>query len=386
MCRAGDLIPEVTFARMFQILSSTQLKHLEEYKYHGARPTLTERMILARYWDWLVKQVPLWLAPNVMTLMGLMLNIFIVSVMIYYCPTGKEQAPGWVYLACFAAYFTFQSLDGIDGKQARRTNTGSALGELMDHGCDTFSMITATIAACLTLQLGSLMYVIVPMYGIFEQFCARWQNCVTGVREFGLFDHVEIEVYTMLIFLLPGLFGADVYDTKVPLLGLPLKALAVSVYFCFTAFACSRYFSILLSEGFGKKALQFVLSPLLAMLPVALLAGLIWTLSDDALLESKPGLYLLLLGTVSTKVLNKQLIALLVKSDIEYFDCVLIWPVLMLLNLCLNNVIDEAVVLYMCLIISSIDVAFHSGVVVKQMSDFLGVELLRISHRADRKG
>lgn len=35
--------------------------------------------------------------------------------------------------------FIYQSLDAIDGKQARRTNSSSALGELFDHGCDAVS-------------------------------------------------------------------------------------------------------------------------------------------------------------------------------------------------------------------------------------------------------
>lgn len=35
--------------------------------------------------------------------------------------------------------FLYQSLDAIDGKQARRTKSSSPLGELFDHGCDSVS-------------------------------------------------------------------------------------------------------------------------------------------------------------------------------------------------------------------------------------------------------
>lgn len=35
--------------------------------------------------------------------------------------------------------FFYQSLDAIDGKQSRRTNSSSPLGEIFDHGCDAFS-------------------------------------------------------------------------------------------------------------------------------------------------------------------------------------------------------------------------------------------------------
>jgi hypothetical protein len=33
----------------------------------------------------------------------------------------------------------YQTLDAIDGKQARRTGTSSPMGELFDHGCDSVS-------------------------------------------------------------------------------------------------------------------------------------------------------------------------------------------------------------------------------------------------------
>jgi len=42
-------------------------------------------------------------------------------------------------LLCALGLFIYQSLDAIDGKQARRTNSASALGELFDHGCDSVS-------------------------------------------------------------------------------------------------------------------------------------------------------------------------------------------------------------------------------------------------------
>ena len=35
--------------------------------------------------------------------------------------------------------FAYQSLDSIDGKQARRTGMAGPLGELFDHGCDAIN-------------------------------------------------------------------------------------------------------------------------------------------------------------------------------------------------------------------------------------------------------
>jgi phosphatidylglycerophosphate synthase len=50
------------------------------------------------------------------------------------------QCPQWSFALCALGLFVYQSLDAIDGKQARRTDSCSPLGELFDHGCDALSM------------------------------------------------------------------------------------------------------------------------------------------------------------------------------------------------------------------------------------------------------
>ena len=50
------------------------------------------------------------------------------------------QAPAWTYVFVALCLFIYQSMDAIDGKQARRTNSSTQLGELFDHGCDAISI------------------------------------------------------------------------------------------------------------------------------------------------------------------------------------------------------------------------------------------------------
>eukprot|EP00956_Cyclotella_meneghiniana_P038130 scaffold149152_cov25-Cyclotella_meneghiniana.AAC.1 len=49
--------------------------------------------------------------------------------------------PRWIFLFNCAAMLIYQTLDNMDGKQARRTGTGSALGLLFDHRCDAVNSI-----------------------------------------------------------------------------------------------------------------------------------------------------------------------------------------------------------------------------------------------------
>lgn len=93
--------------------------------------------------------------PNMITLMGLM---FIVAnvVLLLYMDTDlllKSSAklpsvPNWVYFMFAFGLFMYQSLDAIDGKQARRTGTSSPLGELFDHGCDALNASVCRLNIC----------------------------------------------------------------------------------------------------------------------------------------------------------------------------------------------------------------------------------------------
>lgn len=49
--------------------------------------------------------------------------------------------PRWVFLVTAINVFVAYTLDGIDGKQARRTGTSTPLGELFDHGLDSYSSL-----------------------------------------------------------------------------------------------------------------------------------------------------------------------------------------------------------------------------------------------------
>lgn len=59
--------------------------------------------------------------------------------MAFYCPTIQETAPSWVYLFLAISIFWYQTMDALDGKQARRTGSSSPLGELFDHGTYFYS-------------------------------------------------------------------------------------------------------------------------------------------------------------------------------------------------------------------------------------------------------
>lgn len=71
-------------------LSPAQLKRLEEHKYSASGRSLFEPPCQI-YWNWLVQQIPTWIAPNTLTIVGLLVNILSTLVLVYYCPTATEE-------------------------------------------------------------------------------------------------------------------------------------------------------------------------------------------------------------------------------------------------------------------------------------------------------
>ena len=270
---------------------------MEDFK-PTQQPCLQLRLVLKVYWNWLVQQIPLWVAPNLLTWVGLMVNVITTGLAVFYNPTLEEgvevssaaalvpkkkhthahthththtrththmqthtlslllmeqivsrslllcfkrrlllcfcQVPSWVFLLCALGIFIYQSLDNIDGKQARRTGMqpktrgvehvllvtpcnatsstrtltlsharshthspscyvlwlkGSAtpLGELFDHGCDSVSTSVIVVGALVALQGGSSMLNFIT---VFQAVClfyfAHWECYVKGRVHFNM--------------------------------------------------------------------------------------------------------------------------------------------------------------------------------------------------------
>ncbi|KAK6049741.1 hypothetical protein COOONC_12754 [Cooperia oncophora] len=122
-------------------MTKEELSRLAEHKYSAIDTSWLDEFCMKYYWDWVVNFYPLWLAPNLLTLIGLIVNIANVSLLSSYCPTARESAPSWAYASAALGLFVYQTLDATDGKQARRTGAASPLGELFDHGCDSISQV-----------------------------------------------------------------------------------------------------------------------------------------------------------------------------------------------------------------------------------------------------
>lgn len=107
------------------------------------------------YWTFLANRcLPDWLAPNALTLMGIIFPMLTLICLGYLDPSMTLVLPGWVWFLSWFGDSWYQTIDAIDGKQARRIDNCSPLGQLLDHNLDQFSFTVMMIHVCASLQIG----------------------------------------------------------------------------------------------------------------------------------------------------------------------------------------------------------------------------------------
>jgi ethanolaminephosphotransferase len=121
-------------AQMVEYIPASKLKNLAKYKYSGVDLSLCCKYILQPYWNWLVQQFPMSMAPNLITLIGFLCICANLATLLWLSPDLTTPLPNWAFFSFALGLWIYQSLDAIDGKQARRTGTSSPLGQLFDHG------------------------------------------------------------------------------------------------------------------------------------------------------------------------------------------------------------------------------------------------------------
>ena len=122
-------------------------------------------------------------------------------------------------MACAVGLFLYQTLDGMDGNQARRIGLSNPLGEFFDHGLDAIlTFMYAAVSACSVginqncPLLGLWLCVTVLMLNFFY----HWQTFVSGVLHFKMCVHDKaMPSYSTLCILnicaLHGVIYSDAY-------------------------------------------------------------------------------------------------------------------------------------------------------------------------------
>eukprot|EP00537_Pseudo-nitzschia_pungens_P011388 CAMPEP_0172386134 /NCGR_PEP_ID=MMETSP1061-20121228/3733_1 /TAXON_ID=37318 /ORGANISM="Pseudo-nitzschia pungens, Strain cf. pungens" /LENGTH=447 /DNA_ID=CAMNT_0013115419 /DNA_START=144 /DNA_END=1487 /DNA_ORIENTATION=+ len=179
-------------------LTSAARKNLKTYTYRGADMSLLYHYVLSPVAAFLVDTIiPKSMAPNTVTSIGLVWMISAYLSYWWYAPglefandddddenSGVEFPPRWIFLWNGISVLAYQTLDNMDGKQARRTGSSSPLGLLFDHGCDAINSIFGSASVIIGMDLipsENMFEVWLLIFGPFAMFyIATWEQYFTG--------------------------------------------------------------------------------------------------------------------------------------------------------------------------------------------------------------
>lgn len=209
-------------------LTKEHLTGFDSYKYSALDTSPLSIYVMHPFWNWLVEYFPKWVAPNLMTFAGFLFTVANFVILSWYdwgfwastdCE-GCTPIPNWIWVLAAVNIFLAYTLDGIDGKQARRIGLSGPLGELFDHGLDSYTAFF--IPACLysIFGRGELSVPPIRMYYImwtifFNFYLSHWEKYNTGVLylpwgyDLGMWGSV-------LMYLATWKYGYQMWKTELP--------------------------------------------------------------------------------------------------------------------------------------------------------------------------
>ncbi|KAM0808027.1 putative Cholinephosphotransferase 1 [Seiridium cardinale] len=200
-----------------ECISDDALIHLKSYKYSAVDKSPVSHYILRHWWNAFVEILPLWLAPNMVTLIGFFFILGNIGLLVLVMPDLVGPGPSWLYLSFAFGLFMYQTMDNIDGKQARRTGTSSGLGELFDHGIDSLNCTLASLLETAAMALGtSKSGVFTALCPCLPMFFSTWETYHTHTLYLGYFNGpTEGLLIACLVMALSGIYGPGIWTEPI---------------------------------------------------------------------------------------------------------------------------------------------------------------------------
>ncbi|VDN06136.1 unnamed protein product [Thelazia callipaeda] len=326
-------------------LQVVQMDRLRKHKYSAVDTSWLDEFCMKCFWDYVVQFYPMWLAPNLITVIGFLINLATVSVLASFSYDAKMPASSWAYFQAAIGLFLYQTLDATDGRQARRTGSSSPLGELFDHGCDAMSQVLVTLNICYAMLIGQERYMMlmVVVLSVTLFYCAHWSTYCTGRLKFAKFDVTEAQMVVIFVLCVTCVLGTDFWTERFLCVSLKYVALFIALLVCSSQIC--NYFVDVVTGGVGKNgstvADTSVLSPLIPLLLMTTPFCMIYSKSVTTVYDDHISLFALSFGAVSTKVTMRLIVAHMTKSKLTIWDWIYLSPLMMMLNQYYDTPLNE---------------------------------------------
>jgi ethanolaminephosphotransferase len=306
-------------------------------------------------------------------------------LVLIYAPHLTEAVPRWVVILDAVLIFLYQTLDNIDGKQARRTGSSSPLGELFDHGCDALTLGLIGIITAAATRIGSVRAFAALIVGWGPFYLAHWEEYHSGILIMGKFNGpTEAQLIVIALLLFTGIVGPWVWVY-------PLFTLKETViYLNDFVFAFTIIFSLITVGQNIHKVLSLPsrtmpLTPtILQLTPFAILAvsSVIWGGTEHELLTAYPHVVLMSISFVFAYVTSRLIVNRVCKEPTQLFHLILIPTMFVAFVGIINEIRDShtgaLVLAYIFLTIAGLQFVLFSICIIQQLTTHLGIRAFKI--------
>uniref|UniRef100_A0A3B3SRQ2 Ethanolaminephosphotransferase 1 n=1 Tax=Paramormyrops kingsleyae TaxID=1676925 RepID=A0A3B3SRQ2_9TELE len=326
------------------------------YKYYSAVDSNPLSVyVMHPFWNSVVKILPTWLAPNLITFTGFMFLVLNFLMLAFYdfdfdaSGQGHTHVPTWVWVAAGVFNFIAYTLDGVDGKQARRTSSSTPLGELFDHGLDSWACIFFVSTVYSIFGRGNTGVDVLTLYYIlwsvlFSFILSHWEKYNTGVL-FLPWGYDISQVTISVVYIITAVVGVEAWYKPiygnfyyrdlftVMILGCAfVVTLPMSLYNVFKAYR---------SNSLKHSSLYEAFLPFLSPVILFLLSTLWVCLSPNDIIQQQPRIFYLMVGTAFANVTCKLIVCQMSNTRCQPLSWLLL-PMVLLVLLVASGVLKHS--------------------------------------------
>lgn len=327
-------------------LTEKEKENLKVWKYSVEDNSILSELC-DNFWNWAETLVPNTVSPNILSLVGLICQIFAFQL----CYAYLEYYPNFIAVIACILFACYATLDSIDGKHARKIGMSGPLGELFDHACDNVGTSFMTLSMCLILNITN------P--------CIQWYLVQSSQLVF-LLSHIEA--------FKTGVVRFSKYSGPVEILGACISLVLIKVILGINLILPTE-FGYCVSLGIYYAVLAYVIYQvcliksystrygMLISLGVRLIPSILIYLG--AMADSLDSLVVLNNGIIMGLLTSEIIVAKMSKRDLSQYV-----PVLIMLSV-LGITYD-----YGCLIICCL----YYSALLYEISTYLGMPLFDVVH------
>ncbi|KAJ5079965.1 hypothetical protein M0811_14295 [Anaeramoeba ignava] len=275
-------------------LTEEKLQNIAKNKYNGKDNSILYRFVFGHFYNFLVNHViPSWVAYIVVWI---------------YSPSMNKEMPSWVYFFTAFCLFVYFTLDNCDGKQARKTNSSTPLGQLFDHGCDCITTSLILQNLCATIQAGaSVRFAMFLLMGVPIFYFATWEEYMTDYFYLPELNGPDEGLFLITVMFIHG--GFDPNFWKKSTFGIEnFNYLFVFTLFLFVVTAAGNFKNAMKGDHFKESSKLYIFKSLSPCFLTSLF-GSLWIYFRFELFLKHPRLVMTSIGFIFANINLRVLVA-----------------------------------------------------------------------------